>query len=272
MTKIFSVASWNVEHFANNKNRIRENIEFVQQSNPDVFAIFEVEGKQVFSDFVSLMPTHNFFITEDLSKMETLIGVNRNFTAFVTQRQAIKSKIPTLRPGALVTLALDNQFYSILFVHLKSLPDPRSWGLRDDMISHILNLKKALDKASGKPEGANFICMGDFNTMGLNVTYAKNDMSGAEELARYSRRFKGRKMRLLPKTAPATWWGGQDTTIPPSNLDHVFASQSLQFQKFAQDAEVAVRGWPELADEITQTDWINNHSDHGLLYSEVIEP
>lgn len=272
MTKIFSAASWNVEHFANNKNRIRENIQFVQQSNPDVFAIFEVEGKQVFSDFVSLMPTHNFFITEDLSKMETLIGVNRNLTAFVTQRQAIKSKIPTLRPGALVTLAIDNQFYSILFIHLKSLPDPRSWGLRDDMISHILNLKKALDRVSGKPEGANFICMGDFNTMGLNVTYAKNDMSGAEELARYGKRFKGRKMRLLPKTAPATWWGGQGTTIPPSNLDHVFASQTLQFQTFDQGAEVSVRGWAELPDETTQTNWIEDHSDHNLLYSEVIEP
>jgi hypothetical protein len=108
--------------------------------------------------------------------------------------------------------------------------------------------------------------------MGLNVTYAKNDMSGAEELARYGKRFKTKKMRLLPKTFPVTWWGGQGTTIPPSNLDHVFASQTLQFQTFDQGAEVSVRGWAELANETEQTNWINDHSDHNLLYSEVVEP
>ena len=104
MAKLFSFASWNVEHFKNNANRIKQCIEFIKESNPDVFAIFEVEGKEVFKHFVKLMPTHNFFITEDLSRMETLVGVNRKFTAFVTQRQKFKSKIPTLRPGALATL------------------------------------------------------------------------------------------------------------------------------------------------------------------------
>jgi len=48
MAKLFSFASWNVEHFVNNRERVRENVQFIMESNPDVFAVFEVEGKDVF--------------------------------------------------------------------------------------------------------------------------------------------------------------------------------------------------------------------------------
>lgn len=269
MAKLFSFASWNVEHFVNDPDRVTENIQFIQQHNPDVFAILEVEGSQVFFDFVDLMPTHNFFITEDLSKMEILVGVNRQFTAFVTQRQQFKSKIPTLRPGALVTLTINNDYYSILFLHMKSADDPHSWGLRDDMIGHVGHLKNALDKVPGAPPGgANFIVMGDLNTMGMDLTYSDKDVSGEEELQRYVKRLKPKHMRLLPKSFPHTWWGGSGTTLPPSDLDHVFASDDLQFEKFGQ-ADIDVRGWPKLPTAAQRTDWIKKHSDHALLYGEV---
>ena len=269
MAKLFSFASWNVEHFVNNRDRIKENIQFISESNPDVFAVFEVEGKDVFGSFVELMPTHNFFITEDLSKMATLVGVNRQLTAFVTQRQELKSKVPTLRPGALITLTIKDEYYSVLFVHMKSSPDPHSWGLRDDMIGHVLGLKRALDKTPGAPpHGANFICMGDLNTMGMNVTYSDKDMTGAEELERYVKRFKPKKVRLLSKTSDYTWWGGSESDYPPSNLDHVLASDSLNFREF-DGMEILVRGWPELPTEEEQTNWIKNHSDHAMLYGEV---
>lgn len=268
MAKLFSFASWNVEHFHNNTDRIKRVVSFIKESNPDVFAVFEVEGKFVFGDFVKQMPTHNFFITEDLSRMETLVGVRGGKTAFVTQRQAFKSKVPTYRPGALATLMIDGTPYSVLFLHMKSSPNPHSWGLRDDMVGHVLNLKKALDANTSSSDGANFICIGDLNTMGMNVTYADNDMTGGEEIARYEKRLAVKKMRLLPKTHPNTWWGGT-STYSPSNLDHVFAAKHLKFKKFTGGAEVAVRGWPEKSTTSQQKTWINSHSDHALIYGEV---
>ncbi len=271
MAKLFSFASWNVEHFTNAPDRVRENIEFIQQSNPDVFAIFEVQGKQVFSSFVDLMPTHNFFITEGLSVMEILVGVNRKFTAFVTQRQQFKSQVPTLRPGALVTLTTDLGYYSLLFLHMKSMDDPRSWGLRDDVTLRVAHLKHALDQASGDSEnGAKFLCLGDFNTMGMNLTFSDKDVDGLEELTRYQERLSRNHLKYLEKDAPHTWWGGMDSGMAPSDLDHVFTSDHLKFTKFGT-ASVSVRGWPQKATPEEQTDWIQSHSDHAMLYGEVLE-
>lgn len=269
MAKVFSFASWNVEHFKNDRTRIRENVAFIQDSDPDVFAVFEVEGKYVFSDFVQLMPTHHFFVTEDLGDMEILVGVRRDLTAFITQRHQLKSAMPTLRPGALVTLMIGDAYYSILFVHLKSADDPKSWGLRDDMIGHVAGLKRALDAMPGVPDdGAHFLCMGDFNTMGMNLTYSEKDLNPLEELDRYERRLKRKNVRLLLKTAPATWWNGSGSSYAPSDLDHVFASSNLSFRSF-DGAEIDVRGWPTLGTDAEKTDWIAQHSDHALLYGEV---
>lgn len=265
MPKVFSFASWNVEHFKNNRDRIRRNVEFIQDQDPDIFAIYEVEGSDVFDDFVDLMPTHNFYITEDLSRMETLVGVRRNITAFVTQRQKFKSQIPTLRPGTLATIHRNDTNYSVLFLHIKSADDPRSWGLRDDMIHHVRNLKKALDRRADGD--ANFICVGDLNTMGVNVTYADTDMDGTAELDRYEKVLGRNNMRLLSKTHEHTWWGG-GTTYPPSNLDHAFASDHLEVRG-ADGAEIAVRGWPEKSTTAARKSWIDDHSDHALLYGEV---
>ena len=78
MPKLFSFASWNVRNFTNARHRIRQCAKLVSDANPDVFAIFEVLGKDVFFHFVDLMPSHNFFITEDNSTMDTLVGVRTN--------------------------------------------------------------------------------------------------------------------------------------------------------------------------------------------------
>jgi len=272
MAKIFSFASWNVQSFGKDKTRIQRAVEFVRGKNPDVFALFEVKSKDVFFNFIQSLPSHNFFITEDYSSINTLVGVNRQFTAFITQREEFKSKVQTLRPGALITLHINNKYYSILFLHLKSFTEPVSWGLRDDMIDHVSNLKSALDDMPGVPAGgSNFICMGDLNTMGMNLTYSDKDFSGVEELDRYINKLNRKKMRLLDKTSKFTWWNGKnDVDGGASNLDHVFASHSLQFRQFGQ-AEVAVYGWPELANANDSKDWIEKYSDHALLYGEVWE-
>lgn len=267
MAKLFSFASWNVEQLNNVKSSSGRITQFpVESGPPDVFGIFEVRGSQVFSDFVEQMPSHQFFITEDLGPIEILIGVSRDFQAFLTQRAEFKSQIPTLRPGALLTLKVNDEFYSLLFLHLKSFAEARSWGLRDDMITHVRNLKGALDKATD--QDAKFIALGDLNTMGMNLPHSDRDEPADEEISRWGTKLKYRDMRLLPKTHQSTWWNGKDNW-EPSNLDHVFASENLSFAAFGNGAEIDVRGWPTLSTTAKQRDWIEKHSDHALLYGEV---
>ncbi len=47
MKKVFSLASWNVEHFKDDAKRVKSVVEFLKKQNPDVFALYEVEGKRV---------------------------------------------------------------------------------------------------------------------------------------------------------------------------------------------------------------------------------
>ena len=126
------------------------------------------------------------------------------------------------------------------------------------------------------PAEPNFIFLGDLNTMGLEYVFAQpggprtplqRDRASAEhEIARLS--YEGGKvgMRVLTKARDATWRSLSDE----SNLDHVVAANHLQFRQFS-GRDVEVRGWPELGSEQEQRDWIEDFSDHGLLFFEVQE-
>jgi hypothetical protein len=78
-------------------------------------------------------------------------------------------------------------------------------------------------------------------------------------------------MRRLPKNAAQTWSNGPKSKLPPAELDHLVASNDVQFKRFG-DAEVDVRGWPQLKTPAEQSEWIATHSDHAFLYAEVQEP
>jgi endonuclease/exonuclease/phosphatase family metal-dependent hydrolase len=272
MTKILSFASWNVEHFHGNPDRVSRVVNLLKEKDPDVFAIYEVQGKHVYFDLMEKLPTHSFTITENTqqSNMEILVGVRNVIPSFVTQREEFRGKVPTLRPGALATLRINSEDYSILFLHVKSYPDPRSWGLRDDMFKHASSLKRKLDKNVGSEESANFICLGDLNTMGLNATFNDiSDLSGDQEIDVLEKRMTSVKMRKLKKTHDESWWNGKDN-YDPSKLDHVFAANQLNFKKFGED-EVQVVGWPEKETKEQKKEWIDKYSDHALLYAEVVE-
>ena len=71
-------------------------------------------------------------------------------------------------------------------------------------------------------------------------------------------------MRVLSKNADLTY--GSPGGLR-SNLDHVVASDHLEFAPFGGN-EVDVRGWPQLP-EAEQRVWIEKFSDHALLYFEV---
>lgn len=274
MAKAFSVASWNIEHFGAVDSRTREPkkpvqpiIDFLAGQNADVVAIYEVTGKHVFRGVIDTLSGYQFHITEGPQIQEILIGVRNGISAFVTQKLKFKSGQSTLRPGVLVTLTVDGEPYPLLFLHLKSMPDPKGFGLRDDMLQRALRFRSVLNKATTHGR-ANYIFLGDLNTMGFDFPYKKYDIPAGHELHNLDRGAKYHDMRRLSKTSELTWWNGKQKYKPGSSLDHVMAAQHIGF-KLIEGAEVAVRGWPERSTDAQKRDWIENFSDHGLLYFEV---
>jgi len=103
--------------------------------------------------------------------------------------------------------------------------------------------------------------------MGMRYPFDQN--IGADvELRKLAREAARVKMKPLTKDAPATWWNGSSSRYKPADLDHVVASEHLEFKGFS-GADVTVRGWPEEQTEAKQDRWIRDFSDHGLLYLEV---
>ena len=235
-----------------------------------MFAIYEVKGAAVFQAMITKMPSYAFTITESDGVPEILVGVRNNLSAFVTQKDTLQSKVPTLRPGALATIVKNGTNYSFLFLHLKSFPAPRDWGLRDDMFSHVASLKRALDKAAPANQKANFLALGDINTMGLSAPYNNDsDFDGTKELEYVDKRMEATVtgMRRLSKTHHNSWWNGKDTW-EPSALDHVYAAKHMTFKTFS-GAEVEVTGWVEETTKAKQKAWISKFSDHSMLYGEI---
>ena len=277
MSKAFSVASWNVEHFGATdrqskkpKKPIEPIIEFLANQKADVIALYEVESAVVFRPIVEAMPNYQFHITEGRQTQEILIGIKNGFSGFVTQKTEFKSSQPGLRPGVLVTLQVDGIFYPMVFLHLKSMPDPKGFGLRDAMLRLALKFRKTLDKAESGPGTANYLFVGDLNTMGLDYPFTQHDISSGDEIGELKRRAKHhtKHMRVLEKNEPFTFFNGSNSSIGPSDLDHVVAADHLQFKRF-NGAEVDVRGWPQEPDDGKKDAWIKKFSDHALLFIEV---
>lgn len=280
MAKIFSVASWNVEHFKGSSDHEYEKrraqvINFLNQQNPDIIGIYEVEGKEVFHDLTQVMPGYNFHITEGPQVQEILVGVRNNISSFFTQKIEFKSGVTVLRPGALLTITINNSSYPILFLHAKSSNDPRSYGLRDDIINKSLKFTNVLeDIANG--DLVNFIIVGDLNTMGMIMKNLRvKDIEAEQEIERIEERARRYyDLSLLPKTSDLTWSNGSSSSLPDSNLDHVIAAEHLKFKKFeknGQEGFVDVRGWIDESSIAAKDQWIHDFSDHNLLYFEVVD-
>lgn len=272
MAKLFSIASWNVEHFKEDPSRVGRVVDFLGAQKPDVFALYEVEGAAIFGQLMIKMPGYTFQITEGPQTQEILVGVRKTITAFITQKIEYKSGTTHMRPGQLVTVTAGGETYAILFLHVASGVNPRGMGLRDDMIERALEFKKVLDKAvKGK---AKYLFLGDLNSMGLKYPFQR-DIPFTDELRKWDAQAarKSIDMRRLAKTHESSWSNGSQSSIPPSNLDHVYAANGVKFKKFkAPDggtAEVDVRGWVDFDDAAGQDAWIESFSDHALLYLEV---
>lgn len=269
MAQAFSVVSWNCEHWKENDPRNADRIDFLAEQKADVIALYEVEGAGVWRSVMEGMPGYSFFITEGQNTQEILVGIGPGVTGFLTQRIEFQSRDAFMRPGAFLTIRAEGADYSMLFLHLASMPDARGFGLRTDMIERAFKFKEYLDE---KVKGdANFMFMGDLNVMGLDYVYGKDGshllhdrVSAEDEIAAVAYRAGLADMRVLTKTADFTWHGDGKMR---SNLDHVVASEQIEFEQI-DGKEVEVRGWPQHPDA-EQEDWVKKFSDHALLYFEV---
>ena len=271
MAKAFSIASWNVEHFKEDLSRVNRVIAFVAAQNPDILALYEVESREVFASVTAKFPGYTFQITEGEESQEILVGVRSSLSAFFTQKLEFKSGTTSMRPGLLATFTVAGKSYCVLFLHLASSNEPRGFGLRDDMAIRAIKFRKTLDQAAGGK--AHYLFLGDLNTMGLDYPYQK-DIDVLTELKKWdARASQYYDMRRLAKTHDASWSNGSGSSIPDSNLDHVYAANHLKFKLFTRPdgtkAEVDVRGWANQTTAAAKDKWIKDFSDHSLLYLEV---
>ena len=275
MAKLFSVVSWNVEHFGHDPVRVARIANYLKGANggpgrvPEIFALYEVEGRDVYGPFMDAFPDHRFHLTEGKQTQEIFVGVHKSLQSFTTQRVEFKTQRDFQRPGLFLTVRHGGANFSFLFLHIKSGDTPESFGLRDAALTHAFSLKKALDKAMGAD--AHFVFMGDINTMGVDdpVPYSQDrDFSANQEIARLEHWAGKRKMVVTPKTADTTWWNGS-SGYPLSNLDHVVASNHMDIRQ-AENAGggVTVLGWQQKNGQ-ARLDWIDDYSDHCLLNFEV---
>ena len=273
MAKAFSVASWNVRHFRGDLTRVERVVSFLKQQAPDILALYEVTGKDVYRQLFEHFPKYTFQITEGPQTQEILVGVRNTLTCFITQRVEFKSGTTHMRPGLLATVTADGVQYPLLFLHLASSTEPRGMGLRDDMLYKALRFRKALDEQAGGKFRSNYVFLGDLNTMGMEYPYKKG-IPAETELRRTddrAKRYYG--MVRLRKSHDVTWSVGSSSSYEPANLDHVYAARHLAFKRFHnvgnESVEVDVRGWVREQTTRDQDEWIAGYSDHCLLYFEV---
>ncbi len=281
------VLSWNVEHFK--KGKQQEVAEIIRGYDPDIFAIYEVEGKTVYSFIKTHFPGYTVFITTGQQRQEILIACknnNRYIGIRFQQKDAFKSGNPYLRPGVLLSFDYaDKGEYHFLFLHTDSGTSAVDFGNRTEMFQHGYSLKRKKDHEAGKK--VNFMMMGDLNTMGLRYpTTRKSDNivktpDELEYLDYYANRsapgarsgYKKLKPALKRLSKPAGTYYGKTYGI--SDLDHIIVSEHMQFTLHnnfgeTEQHEVKLDGWRQhLGNEDAMNEYVKDISDHCLLYCEV---
>ena len=276
----FSVVSWNVEFFGSRRRgetdtRVRNRISrvFDLLATPavqaDVFAIYEVNGGQVFGPVQARFPDYTWQISDGGGSQRILVG-SRLPGTFVTVRAEFSQGFSgPLRPGILVTVPHQGQNFPMLFLHLKAADVPVDFGVRAFQHAKVRSLRKTLDDSD--PNGqANFIVAGDYNSVGLDLSFSPADISQAEENARLATMYGSRfdHMPVWSKTHPETFWNGPGTG-PTSDIDHVAAATRVNFAQ-VNGADIEVKGWPELATDAEKGRWIDQFSDHAILRYTVV--
>jgi hypothetical protein len=286
----FSFLSWNVRHYRGDRARFQDVDELISDLDPDVFGLLEFEVKFTRggpdeapqdnrADMRELMmnrfPEYDFAVTDSRQGVEIVVGYRRGlFEQVVWSQRRTFAATDFLRPGALVSLNDGTDFYSLLFLHTDSGAAKGDYQNRRAMFRKIWSLQTALTNAtpSGNP---NLVVLGDLNTMGW-----RGKVTGREEIDALARDAGQNGMRMLEKDRPETWhaWGkgprgnrrklqvDELAGAKRSNLDHVIASQGLDFARVGSGGEpVHVRGWQQVQDT-ARADYLWDLSDHSALF------
>ncbi|MHA1964575.1 MAG: hypothetical protein ACXACG_03165 [Candidatus Thorarchaeota archaeon] len=270
MTKAFSVASWNVKHFKSTQARKDLAVSFLKKQDPDIFAMYELFGKDVFTEVVKQFPGYTFQITEGRRSQEILLGIRNTLDAFITQKLEFTSGTTHVSPGLLATIMHEGSVYPMLFININSSPTTQGMGLRHEMMQRAFKYRGRLDKLAWDQGDAkvNYIFLGDMEIMGMEHPYGKS-IDAYIELRKWDdEECKKYNMRRLTKSHNLTYKSCDGSV--EGDYDQVYAAEHLKFTKF-DDSEVEVRGWIT-EPEKTQKEWREKYSPHSLLYFEVHKP
>jgi endonuclease/exonuclease/phosphatase family metal-dependent hydrolase len=269
----FSLLSWNVEAFNGSASQLRQVSDHIKELDPDVFGLFEVENVDIIGLITTHLPEYDYNLTDGPQNKEILVGVRRGKfeQSIFSQKRQFKVYNPYLRPGALLTLSFEGEFFNIIFLHTDSGTEAPDFGNRNEMFEKIWSLKRALDKKSPEGTQARLIVLGDLNTMGLKFpTRRKGDIrvTEAEEIEALEGFAKRRGMVLLPKEFAHTFNNGRLV----SNLDHMLATGNIAFEELGQTESrpfyIKVSGWHQLEGD-ARIEFIETISDHCSLYCEI---
>jgi endonuclease/exonuclease/phosphatase family metal-dependent hydrolase len=276
----FSFLSWNVRRYAGSESRLEEADQLITNLDPDVFGLIEFMAKKKVRELMfDRFPEYDFAVTDSKMGIEITVGWRRNhFNQVIwTQRREFRAGDMNLRPGGLLSVNTDNEYYNLLFLHTDSGTSQQDYDNRKKMYQKIWKLEKALKSASPS-NNANLIALGDLNTMGKGTT-----ISGASEIKKLAKAATENNMVLLDKDQYATWhqWGtgprhnrkklkvSELANANKSNLDHVVASNNLSFLSAgAGNNPIHVEGWNQL-NGVQRVNYLWGLSDHSALYGEV---
>jgi hypothetical protein len=275
----FKFMSWNVRHFkGSSEKRIKEIDAHIGAEDPDIFGIIEFQAKDVARRMVTdYYDEYDFGMTDSKVGLDFLIGwKRRNFKQVIyTQRRDFMAGNINLRPGGLLSVQEKGMtvFTNMLFLHTDSGRTKGDYDNRQAMFSKIFSLKKAIEKLEIQQGNARLIVLGDLNTMGRAKTATLPTIPADDEIDNLKQDAVAAGMRLLSKSHEKTWSNKSGST--KSNLDHVIASNDLNFSQFyfvgnsGSTFEIEVYGWNNIA-ESNRESWIKEISDHCALVGEVV--
>lgn len=269
---------WNVRHFRVDKTSlITEVAAMIEKHDPDVFGILEFQSKRAARKLIrDNFAKYDFGVTDSRKSLEVMIGWRRGMfdQVLYTQRREFQEQNLDLRPGGLLSLRQSGEtaFENLLFLHTDSGKTERDYNNRQEMFNKIWSLNKALKALSVQSGESRLMALGDLNTMGRSKTDDSPTVGKHQEVHELAAAAVSNGMRMLEKSHDNTWRNKGGTR---SNLDHVIASEDLDFQEFhftgsSDDWEVEVDGWNNLPTNAQQKEWIKDISDHCALVGEVL--
>lgn len=268
--------------YKGSKSRLEDADKLLTDLSPDVFGLLEFRAKRQARELMfNRFSEYDFAVTDSTGGLEVIIGFRRGkFDQVIwTQRRNFNNRPRTLRPGALISVNFQGEWFNLLYLHTDSGAAKDDYKNRWKVFKKIWKLDEALKQSSTSGK-SNLIVLGDLNTMGNGST-----ISGDKEIQMLGKKAKQNGMFLLAKDDPETWheWGKgprgkrrklKVKELPSamrSDLDHVIASGNLKFVAHGSDGQslIHVEGWQQLKGS-DRVNFLWSLSDHSALFGEVM--